>query len=90
MNPCKLKEPKVINNALLEKCVIEQGPTGEAGRLAEMEKIPLEEVAQIRLEFMSTYLNFSLINLHSYNKSFRYIENRSSLASKIINKTAFK
>lgn len=56
MNPCKLREPKVIDNALLEKCVIEQGPTGEAGRLAEIEKVPLEEVTQIRLEFMSEYL----------------------------------
>jgi hypothetical protein len=53
MNPCKLKEPKVIDNALLERCVKEQGPKGEAGRLAEIEKIPLEEVEEIRLEFLS-------------------------------------
>ena len=55
MNPCKLKEPKVINNALLEKCVQEQGPKGEAGRLAQIEKVPLEEVPQIRLEFLSIF-----------------------------------
>lgn len=53
MNPCKLREPKVVDNALLEKCVKDQGPKGEAGRLAEIDKVPLEDVTAIRLEFLS-------------------------------------
>lgn len=67
MNPCKLREPKVIDNDLLHKCVAEQGPKGEAGRLAQMEGVPLEEVKQIRLEFLSILLYF---NYQFYFKKF--------------------
>lgn len=53
MNRCKQEEPKVINNAMLEKCIDEQRPVGEAGRLQREEGIPLEEIKQLRIEFLS-------------------------------------
>ncbi|XP_063919668.1 dynein regulatory complex subunit 3-like isoform X1 [Zophobas morio] len=85
MNPCKLKEPKVINNALLEKCVQEQGPKGEAGRLAQIEKVPLEEVPQIRLEFLNIlridhlWVLTSLTKLNLNNNLIEKIENLETL-----------
>lgn len=56
MDRCKQEEPKVINMELIEKCVREQYPKGEAGRLALLEETPLEELTEIRFELMSTYL----------------------------------
>lgn len=53
MDPCKEKEPGVINNSMLEKCIKEQYPTGEAGRLAREEGVPLNEVESLRLEYLS-------------------------------------
>lgn len=53
MDPCKDREPGVINNELLEKCIRQQFPPGEAGRLAQEEGVPLEEIEQLRLEHLS-------------------------------------
>lgn len=65
MDRCKQEEPKVIDNAILEKCIEEQGPTGEAGRLAREEGIPLDEVEQIRLEFLSRISRIYEYNLNN-------------------------
>lgn len=46
-------EPNVINEALLRQCIVEQGPEGEAGRLAKQEGIDFVEVTQLRLDFQS-------------------------------------
>lgn len=62
MDPCKESLPGVINNAMLEKCVRKQFPSGEAGRLAREEGIPLDEVECLRLEYLS---NYTRLNTHS-------------------------
>lgn len=53
MDPCKEREPGVINNDLLEQCIKQQFPPGEAGRLALEEGIPLQEIEHLRLEHLS-------------------------------------
>ncbi|KAL5473023.1 hypothetical protein EMCRGX_G027463 [Ephydatia muelleri] len=44
-------EPGVISEALLHQCVQEQGPEGEAGRIARSEGIDFREVNTLRLDF---------------------------------------
>ena len=46
-------EPNVISEALLQECVGEQGPEGEAGRLAKEEGLDFSEVTELRLDFKS-------------------------------------
>ncbi len=46
-------EPSVISEALLRRCVEEQGPEGEAGRIAKYEGIDFAEVTELRLDFQS-------------------------------------
>ncbi|XP_064406106.1 dynein regulatory complex subunit 3-like isoform X2 [Halichondria panicea] len=46
-------EPDVISEALIHKCVLEQGPDGEAGRIAKEEGIDFKEVTQLRLDFQN-------------------------------------
>lgn len=46
-------EPGVINNQMLEKLIIEQGPKGVAGRLFRMEKINFNIITVIRIEFQN-------------------------------------
>lgn len=53
MDPCKEREPGVINNDLLEQCIKQQFPPGEAGKLALEEGIPLQEIEHLRLEHLS-------------------------------------
>lgn len=53
MDPCKEKQPGVIVNALLEKCIKQQFPPGEAGRLALEDGVVLSEVEQLRLEHLN-------------------------------------
>ncbi|XP_065160328.1 dynein regulatory complex subunit 3-like [Atheta coriaria] len=53
MDPCKYREPQVINHLMIAKCLEEQGLKGELGRLAREEGIPWDEVLHIRLEFMN-------------------------------------
>jgi len=43
-------EPNVISESLLRECVVEQGPQGEAGRVANAEGIDFCEVLELRLE----------------------------------------
>ena len=47
------QEPSVISQQLLRKTVLEQGPEGEAGRLALGDGIPFSVVTQLRLDFQS-------------------------------------
>ena len=49
-------EPNVISEDLLRECVIDQGPQGEAGRLAKLEGINFDEVEELRLDFKSKFI----------------------------------
>ncbi|XP_022830342.1 dynein regulatory complex subunit 3-like isoform X1 [Spodoptera litura] len=44
-------EPGVIDNAMLIRCILENGPTEEAGRLFAEEGVHLDEAQEVRLEF---------------------------------------
>ncbi|XP_065900080.1 dynein regulatory complex subunit 3-like [Dysidea avara] len=44
-------EPSVIDEALLHQCIEEQGPDGEAGRIAKSEGIDFKEVLELRLSY---------------------------------------
>ncbi|KAL4712057.1 hypothetical protein ACJJTC_003724 [Scirpophaga incertulas] len=46
-------EPGVIDNAMLTRCILEYGPTGEAGRLFAEEGVHLDEAPTVRLEFQN-------------------------------------
>lgn len=46
-------EPGVINREMLVNLVTQQGPKGEAGRLFLKDGIKLDEVTEIRIEFLS-------------------------------------
>lgn len=46
-------EPSVIDDALLRKCIEEQGPDGEAGKIAKQEGIEFKEVLQLKLSYKS-------------------------------------
>lgn len=46
-------EPNAISEALLKKCVTEQGPQGEVGKVANAEGIAFTEVTHLRLDFKS-------------------------------------
>lgn len=46
-------EPNVVSESLLRRCVEEQGPEGEAGRIAKYEGIDFSEVTRLRLDFQS-------------------------------------
>lgn len=57
MDPCLEARPRVINSVLLERCIDEQLPPGEAGRLARIDGVSFDEVTQIRLEYFRNLLN---------------------------------
>ena len=46
-------EPNAISESLLRLCVTEQGPQGEAGKVANAEGIAFTEVLHLRLDFKS-------------------------------------
>ncbi|KPI97248.1 PREDICTED: leucine-rich repeat-containing protein 48-like [Papilio xuthus] len=46
-------EPGVIDNAMLTRCILEYGPTEEAGRLFAEEGVHLDEATIVRLEFQN-------------------------------------
>lgn len=46
-------EPNVVSETLLRQCIVEQGPEGEAGRLAKLEGVDFVEVTHLRLDFQS-------------------------------------
>ena len=48
-------EPNVVSEVLLKKCVLDQGPDGEAGRIAKEEGIDFREVSHLRLDFQSMF-----------------------------------
>ena len=47
------EEPSVISQGLLKKAVLQQGPEGEAGRLALEQGIDFSVVRRLRLDFQS-------------------------------------
>ena len=47
------EEPSVISQGLLKKAVLQQGPEGEAGRLALEQGIDFSVVRSLRLDFQS-------------------------------------
>lgn len=53
-------EPNVMSDSLLRECVSQQGPQGEAGKVANAEGIDFSEVQQLRLDFKS--LSYSMID----------------------------
>nr|XP_023015582.1 dynein regulatory complex subunit 3-like [Leptinotarsa decemlineata] len=83
--PCKAREPRVINNALIEKCIDYQYPKGEIGRLMREEGIPKEEIEEIRFEFMNIlkidhlWVLKSLTKLQLNNNFIEKIENLETL-----------
>ena len=46
-------EPSVIDDALLRKSIEEQGPDGEAGKIAKQEGIEFKEVLELKLSYKS-------------------------------------
>lgn len=63
-------EPGVISEALLHQCVQEQGPEGEAGRIARSEGIDFREVNTLRLDFKS---GLTILTLFWFLLGFFYI-----------------
>lgn len=49
-------EPSVLNEKIISKTIIDQGPDGEAGRLFRSAEIQYDKVTILRLEFLSEYL----------------------------------
>ena len=58
-------EPNVISEALLRQCIAEQGPEGEAGRLAKQEGIDFVEVTHLRLDFQSMGIACHMMSVRS-------------------------
>ncbi|CAG9767186.1 unnamed protein product [Ceutorhynchus assimilis] len=85
LNPCKEREPRVIDNALIAKCIDLQYPKGEVGRLLRLEGIPMEEIQQIRFEYLyilkidHLWVLKSLVKLSLNNNFIEKIENLESL-----------
>lgn len=50
-------EPKVIDEEMLQQAIVEQGPQGQAGKIAKKEGIQYKEVLQLRLDFRSKNRN---------------------------------
>lgn len=48
-------EPSVIDEQMLKNAVEEQGPKGEAGRIAKQEGIDFADVISLRLDFKSRW-----------------------------------
>ena len=49
-------EPSVIDEQMLKDAVEEQGPKGEAGRIAKQEAINFGDVLSLRLDFKSRFV----------------------------------
>ena len=49
-------EPSVIDEQMLKDAVEEQGPKGEAGRIAKQEGIDFGDVLSLRLDFKSRFV----------------------------------
>ena len=63
-------EPSVIDNALLRKSIEEQGPDGEAGKIAKHEGIEFKEVLELKLSYRSNvcFHRNPLLTAHVYNR----------------------
>ncbi|KAK4877171.1 hypothetical protein RN001_009677 [Aquatica leii] len=87
MDRCKKEEPKVINSAMLIKCIEENAPRGEAGRLQREEGIPFDEIEDIRLEFQKIlridhlWMLTALTKLSLSNNLIEHIENLNELVN---------
>ncbi|KAM3916498.1 dynein regulatory complex subunit 3 [Leptodactylus fuscus] len=57
-------EPNVIDDEMLRQAVEEQGPRGEAGRIAKMEGISFKDVTSLRLDFKNI---LKIDNLWQFN-----------------------
>lgn len=60
-------EPGVIDQKMLLALIIDQGPKNEAGRLFIEDGINLEEVKEIRIEFLSKIIEY-LLNFNCIRK----------------------
>ncbi|XP_066432771.1 dynein regulatory complex subunit 3 [Eleutherodactylus coqui] len=65
---CNTVEPNVIDDEMLRSAVEEQGPQGEAGRIAKMEGISFEDVTSLRLDFKNVLKVDNLWQLHNLTK----------------------
>ena len=55
-------EPSVIDEQMLKDAVEEQGPKGEAGRIAKQEGIDFGDVLSLRLDFKSRFVTHDFNN----------------------------
>ncbi|XP_072380358.1 dynein regulatory complex subunit 3-like [Diabrotica undecimpunctata] len=84
-DPCKTREPKVIDNALIEKCIDLQFPKGEVGRLMRADGMPMDQIEEMRFEYMNIlkidhlWVLKSLVKLKLNNNYIEKIENMESL-----------
>ena len=46
-------EPSVLNEQIISKAILDQGPDGEAGRLFRDMEIQYDKITVLRLEFLS-------------------------------------
>nr|XP_034172526.1 dynein regulatory complex subunit 3-like isoform X1 [Osmia lignaria] len=74
-------QPRVINQDMLMDLVIDQGPKGEAGKLFYEDGIKLNEVTEIRIEFLNIlkidnlWITPNLVKLKLSNNIIEKIEN---------------
>ncbi|KAG8542379.1 hypothetical protein GDO81_026838 [Engystomops pustulosus] len=61
-------EPNVIDDEMLRSAVEEQGPRGEAGRIAKMEGVNLKDITSLRLDFKNILKIDNLWQFHSLTK----------------------
>ncbi|XP_075686746.1 dynein regulatory complex subunit 3 [Rhinoderma darwinii] len=61
-------EPNVIDDDMLRNAVEEQGPGGEAGRIAKMEGINFKDVTSLRLDFKNILKVDNLWQFHNLTK----------------------
>ena len=73
-------EPGVISEGLLHQCVQEQGPEGEAGRIARSEGIEFLDVHALRLDFKSEIITFCSQYLVIMLRYSRYSSYRTLMA----------
>lgn len=48
-------EPSVLNEQIITKAILDQGPDGEAGRLFRNTEIQYDKITVLRLEFLSQW-----------------------------------
>ncbi|XP_056641566.1 dynein regulatory complex subunit 3-like [Diorhabda sublineata] len=84
-DPCKAREPKVIDNALIERCIDLQFPKGKVGMLMRADGMRMDQIEEMRFEFMNIlkidhlWVFKSLVKLKLNNNYIEKIENLSML-----------